>query len=88
MNRFNKEILYESESLINAAIANWPTLKNTSSEAFRTSFLQRDGLIKKQGRDWRLKVDQKTYDVVLDHLSWPIGIVRLPWMNSTLFVEW
>ena len=74
--------------LFEAVIRNWSILEGTSPDGFRASFLKREGVLKRKGRDWVLKVEQKAYDVIMDQLSWPISIIRLPWMDNLIYVEW
>ena len=39
-------------------------------------------------RDWLLQVESSGCDVLLDQLPWSISTIRLPWMESLLWVEW
>ena len=79
----------------------WPKMQNSSDETIRISFLQREGMLTairpdpQAGRTngaepegWRLRVEQKGIDVLLQFLPWSWGIVRLPWMNQTIYTEW
>lgn len=85
MNESEKD---ECASLLSAIISNWSILKNTSSEGFQRAFLQREGILKVCNSSLLLWVEQKTYDILLDHLPWNIKVVKLPWMKEILFVEW
>lgn len=78
----------EGDELLQAVIHHWPALKKMSVPALRSMFLRREGML--FTRDgWRvLKVEEETYDPLLDHLPWGIGTVRLPWMEEILLVEW
>lgn len=78
----------ECETLITSVIDNWKALKNTSVEGFRTSFLLREGCLARQELNWLLKVDRKGYDVLLERLPWGIGLIKQPWMDQPLSVEW
>jgi hypothetical protein len=74
--------------LLDTVIEQWTILKNTSRNGLREQFLNRNGkLITKDG-DYRLQVECNTVDVLLDHLPWGIGSIKLPWMPSLLKVEW
>jgi hypothetical protein len=37
---------------------------------------------------WRLQVEQKAIDILLGSLPWGLNVVKLPWMESMLMVEW
>lgn len=77
------------EGLINAMIQNWSTIKNTSVEGFRESFLLRDGLLnQKEDGSWHLDVSQKAFDMLLDTLPWGFSTIRHPWMPAVLHVRW
>jgi hypothetical protein len=86
-------IIREEEKQLAAALLEvlrqrWPKMQNTSSEGIRVSFLQREGALTAIGDGWRLRVEQKGIDVLLSYLPWGWGIVRLPWMNTTIYTEW
>ena len=84
----NEPIKTEAESLLEAAIKNWPALKNTSPNGLRKNFLQRDGKLIQNERKHRLLVERKTQDILLERISWNISVVKLPWHEELLFVEW
>jgi hypothetical protein len=33
-------------------------------------------------------VENKTHDVLLSFLPWGYGIIKLPWLERPLFVDW
>ncbi len=78
----------ECDALLREVIQHWRILKNTSIDGLREGFLQRNGKLSRVNDGWLLQVEQRTIDILLGHLPWGIGIVRLPWMKETLFVEW
>ena len=78
----------ESENLLSAVIQNWSILKNTSIEGFRKAFLQRNSILRVRDGGWLLQVERETYDVLLDRIPWSIRVVKLPWMDNILYVEW
>jgi len=86
--RISEEIRQECEDLLNEVITHWSVLRNTSNDGLRETFLQRSGKLSKTVDGWLLQVEQKSVDILLNHLPWGIGIVKLPWMNEMLFVEW
>jgi len=82
------EIKAECEQLLREVITHWSVLKNTSPEGLREAFLQRNGKLSKVDDGWLLQVKQKAIDTLLNNLPWGIGIIKLPWMNEMLVVEW
>jgi hypothetical protein len=76
------------ESLLQGIIQNWGALGKSSPDALREGFLQREGRLELHPENWHLKVAQKGVDVLLDHLPWGIGTIKLMWMPQILLVEW
>jgi hypothetical protein len=74
--------------MLRSLIKNWPILKNTSIEGLRSSFFQRKGKLRKEDDAWRLIVEQKSYDMLLDHLAYSIAMIKLPWNKEILSVDW
>ena len=84
----SQEELEEGESLLRVAVEHWGALGKTSPDGLREGFLQREGKLSKIQNGWRLQVEQKTIDVLLDRLKWNISMLKLPWMKEMLWVEW
>jgi|GEM_PF-5756480 len=78
----------EMTELLSTVIAQWPILKNTSPEALQQSFLQRPGKLVYQDGYWLLHVEKSPLDILLTHLPWTIGMIKLPWMKELLRVAW
>jgi len=78
----------ECDHLLKEVIRHWSILKNTSIEGLRETFLQRNGKITSVDNGWLLNVEQKGVDVLLNHLPWGIGVIKLPWEVNTIFIEW
>lgn len=78
----------ECTRLLQAAIAQAPILKDMSIPAFRGTFLLRQGILTTRDGAWLLRVERKTYDVVLDRSPWQLDWIKLPWMETALRVEW
>jgi hypothetical protein len=82
------------EQLLGAVIAHWSAVGRTSVAGLRESFLQRQGRLWEEaprGGDparWRLRVQTRGFDVLLDRLPWSFHTIRLPWMQGALHVEW
>ena len=82
------EIKTECENLLTEVIKHWSVLKNTSKDSLRETFLQRKGKLSRVDDGWLLQVEQKGVDILLSHLPWGIGTIKLPWMKNILHVEW
>lgn len=78
----------QCNDLLKAMISNWSALKNTSPEGLRQTFILREGKLDLQKSPTKLYVGRKAFDVLLDKLPWSISVVKLPWMNDLLFVDW
>ncbi len=78
----------EANNLLKATIENWGALGKISPDGLREGFLIRDGKLLHQDSGWKLFVEPKALDILLDRLPWGISIVKLPWMENLLKVEW
>jgi len=78
----------EGDRLLHEVIKHWSALKNTGIITFRETFLKRNGKLSKVDNGWLLQVEHKGVDILLSHLPWGIGIIKTPWMNELLYVEW
>jgi hypothetical protein len=76
------------ESLLQAMIANWTAIGNTSIDGLRETFLRRKGSIQLRDDAWQLQVQPATFDMLLDRLPWSFSIVKYPWMERPLHVTW
>lgn len=80
--------LAEGENLLQSAIDHWQALKSTGPDGLREGFLQRDGKLTRTDSGWKLQVEQKVIDILLSRLPWGLSMVKLPWMEEILIVEW
>jgi hypothetical protein len=78
----------EADDLLAAVIQHWSVLKNTSPDGLRGTFLKREGRLTFEDNKWSLKVQEQSFDMLLAHLPWGISVVKLPWMERVLYVEW
>jgi hypothetical protein len=78
----------EAEHLLAEVIRQWPVLKNTSPDGLRQLFIQRQGKLVKSRDGFKLLVERKSQDVLLEKLHWNYSIVKFPWRDDLLFVEW
>jgi hypothetical protein len=76
------------EELLRAVINHWSALKNTSPAALQNMFLLREGKLEFNSDTWKLKVAQRTEDILLDRLPWSISRIKTPWMKHWLLTEW
>ena len=84
----NQDELNTIESLLEAAKTNWEKMRNTSMRGFQEAFLRRAGFIEKTEREWVLTVEERAFDILLDSIPWSYKLVRLPWMENILKVNW
>jgi hypothetical protein len=84
----NEQEKQVSEELLKAVTERWEKMKNTSISGFQSSFLQRTGALVFKDDAWNLRVEQRGYDVLLQTLPWNIGMIKTPWMDNFLYVEW
>jgi hypothetical protein len=77
-----------TEELFQVFINSWPQIKNTSVEGIRSSFIMRDGLLKKSEDGWGLIVEGRGYDILLQTLPWAVGFIKTSIMKKTIRVEW
>ncbi|HEY9342691.1 MAG TPA: contractile injection system tape measure protein [Hanamia sp.] len=80
----------EANELLQAVITHWAVLKNTSPQGLQETFLQRNGKLSfnETDRYWKLQVERKSVDILLDKLPWGFSYVQLPWMKFALITEW
>jgi len=78
----------EANELLIEVVRHWPALKNTSADGLRQMFIQRDGKLFQEDDKYKLIVERKAQDVLLESLSWNIAVIKLPWISNILFTEW
>ncbi len=79
----------EAGVLLEAVIRHWSVLRNTSPDGLRGTFLLRPGKVSlRDDGDWLLQVESNSVDILLDQLPWGISMIKLPWMDMMLWVEW
>ncbi|MFT3823203.1 MAG: contractile injection system tape measure protein [Chitinophagaceae bacterium] len=80
----------EARELLQAVVGHWTALKSSSPEALQETFLQRKGKLRFVETDnyWKLQVEQKAFDILLDKLPWGFSYIQLPWMQYPLTTEW
>ena len=78
----------EALNMMSAAIEQWPILQNTSPEGLREGYLAREGKLAVTDFGIVFTVESGAIDVLLDHLPWNLSLVKLPWLNKLIRVEW
>jgi hypothetical protein len=74
--------------LLQAMISNWTILSNSTPDALRETFLQREGRLNREGTIWKLRVQRKTLDVLVDQLPWSFSMISHDWMPEAVHVAW
>ena len=79
----------EAAAMLEAVIRHWEVLKNTSIDGLRSAFLNRPGKVTpREDGGWLLQVEASGVDILLDQLPWTVSMIKLPWMNTMMWVEW
>ncbi|RYY57277.1 MAG: hypothetical protein EOO09_03305 [Chitinophagaceae bacterium] len=78
----------ECMDMLQAVIEQWTILKSTSPAGLQEGFLKRDGRLSVKDGRTSLLVERGSIDMLLDHLPWNLGIIKLPWMVHMLNVDW
>lgn len=76
------------EGLLEAMIERWRVIGSTSVAGLRESFLQRRGVLRDEIEAWRLTVEPRAFDMLLDQIPWGFKTLKLPWMAQVLHVDW
>ena len=75
-------------SLINGLIANWEKVRDASPAAIQETFVQREGFLLIKEENMHLKINKKGVDVLLMSIPWNLSLIKLPWMEKPLHIEW
>lgn len=78
----------QAKNVIESVQKNWIPMKKSSVELLRNEFFQRSGKLVVTDHDYTLTVEQKTQDILLEKLAWGLGLVKLPWQEKFIFVNW
>jgi hypothetical protein len=76
------------DGLLKAMIAHWKIIGQTSVAGLRESFLMREGQLSQDDEGWQLLVEPRAFDMLLDHLPWGFHLLKFPWMERPLRVDW
>ncbi|UTX50123.1 contractile injection system tape measure protein [Chryseobacterium sp. MA9] len=78
----------QAKNVIESVQHNWAPMKKSSAALLQNEFFQRPGKLVITDSDYTLIVERKTQDILLEKLSWGIGLVKLPWQKKFIFVNW
>ena len=77
-----------SQSLLKGILQNWTKLNTSTIEALQLTFLQRVGDLSFDEDMISLKVEPKGVDALMESISWNIKMVKLPWMQKAIQINW
>jgi Contractile injection system tape measure protein len=66
----------------------WTSLRSSSGELLRNTFMRRNGVILKKDEAWLLRVERSAMDVLLETIPWGLSVFRAPWSKQLLHIEW
>lgn len=76
------------DGLLGSVLSHWPALASSSLEALQETFLQREGRLEMQEGEHRLRVERKTFDVLMEDLPWSLSVILHDAMEHPLYVTW
>lgn len=86
--KITEEEKQEANLFLEAIKNEWKQMQKTSLVGFRETFLQREGYLYKKADNWFVKVEWKSFDVLLMTVPWGYTLIRLPWNKEIIYVEW
>lgn len=78
----------QAKNLIESVQHNWSPMKKSSIELLQNEFFQRAGKLAISNHDYTLTIERKTQDILLEKLGWGIGLIKLPWQEKFILVNW
>ncbi|PWN64205.1 contractile injection system tape measure protein [Chryseobacterium viscerum] len=78
----------QAKNVIESVQHNWSPMKKSSVALLQNEFFQRPGKLATTDYDYTLTVERRTQDILLDRLGWGIGLVKLPWQEKFIFINW
>jgi hypothetical protein len=74
--------------LLRAMLANWGILSGTSVAGLQETFLRREGRLQRGDDGWKLLVQRRTVDVLVDQVPWSVSVILHRWMPQPIQVTW
>ncbi len=78
----------EADNVLKATLEHWKALKSNSIPFLQNGFLKRPAKILMEDQVMRITFERNAYDLLLDKLPWTIGMVKVPWREQLIFIEW
>ena len=76
------------DELLEAVLGHWKSLRGCSVPWMRQQFFLRDAKLEPVDHGWKLTVERHAQDVLLNDVPWGLGVIRLPWQELYLYVNW
>lgn len=76
------------DSMLEGVKGNWSLMAATSVKGVQHSFVERKGVLEMQEERMLLTVEPRSYDLLLDSLPWGYKLVRFPWLEKRIHVNW
>lgn len=74
--------------LLQSALNHWEGLKTNSVDALRSEFLMREGRLLTTTEHYKLFVQRKTQDILLETLPWNLSLAKIPWKKKMILIDW
>ncbi|MFT6270218.1 MAG: hypothetical protein ACJAVV_003047 [Alphaproteobacteria bacterium] len=84
----SNELTNELEGLTQSLISHWRAIGNTSSHAFRRTFIQRQGVLKFVDNTWQMTIERNAPDILLESLPFRLSFIKLPWILAPIHLTW
>ena len=78
----------QAKNVIESVQHNWNPMRKSSAALLQNEFFQRSGKLVVTDHDYTLIIERKAQDILLDQLGWGIGLVKLPWQEKFIFINW
>lgn len=82
------EEIKESDALLRSVLEHWGALGKSGPQALQETFMLREAKLIDTSEQYKLIVERKTVDLLLDKIPWSFRAVKLSWMEKRLLVEW
>lgn len=80
--------LQEVDQLLKVIIEHWGAIGQASPAGLREGFFAREAKMSLREMGWSITVERKAQDLLLGKLPWGIGIIKCPWHESIIQVNW
>lgn len=80
--------IFEAQDLLKSVLQHWKPLEKTSIDGLRSSFLLREGILYDEADHWKLRVERKSFDMLLDQIPWSFAFLNFNWTPKPIEIEW